>query len=139
MAALGFHVEVASDASELVAASQLVVTTTPAESPLIESTAVQPGTHVTAVGADSPSKQELEVAVLGMSDLVVADSLSQCRERGEISHALRAGVIEEGSVVELGALIAGQVLGRQNEQQITVADLTGVAVQDVQIASAVFI
>ena len=139
MAALGFHVEVASDASELVAASQLIVTTTPAESPLIESTAVQPGTHVTAVGADSPSKQELEVAVLGMSDLVVADSLSQCRERGEISHALRAGAIEEESVVELGALIASQVLGRQNDQQITVADLTGVAVQDVQIASAVLI
>lgn len=138
MTALGFQIEAVPDAVEVAAACQVLVTTTPSEVPLLESAAVQPGTHITAIGADSPSKQELGVAVLGMSDLVVADSLSQCRERGEISHALRAGVIEASAVVELGALIAGQVSGRQNDQQITVADLTGVAVQDVQIASAVF-
>lgn len=134
-----FQVEVAAASSDVAAMCNLIVTTTPAESPLLDRAAVRPGTHITAVGSDSPAKQELDAAILGVSGLVVADSISQCRERGEISHALRAGVIQEAGLVELGALIAGQAPGRQNDQQITVADLTGVAVQDVQIASAVFV
>lgn len=134
-----FRVEAVAETSDVAAVCNLIVTTTPAESPLLDRAAVRPGTHITAVGSDSPAKQELDEAILGVSELVVADSISQCRERGEISHALRAGVIQEAGLVELGALIAGQVPGRQSDQQITVADLTGVAVQDVQIASAVFV
>jgi len=138
MADEGLQVRVAQDTSQLAAQCNLIVTTTPAEAPLLDVGSVRPGTHITAIGADSPAKQELDPAILGASARVVADSIAQCRERGEISHALRGGVIDESGLVELGAVIAGDAPGRQSEADITVADLTGVAVQDVQIASAVF-
>ena len=94
--------------------------------------ALRAGTHVTAVGSDTPTKQELESAVVERADVVVADSLSQCADRGEIHHASNAG-----TVVQLGDIVAGRVAGRTSDDQITVADLTGVAVQDVAIATAV--
>ncbi len=89
-------------------------------------------------GLRHPHKIELEPAILGKADLVVADSIEQCRLRGEIFHALKAGVLEEGDVVELGKVIADPALGRADDPQITIADLTGVAVQDIQIAKAVY-
>jgi len=69
---------------------------------------------------------------------VVADSIEQCRVRGEIFHALEAGVLRDGDAVELGDVITDPGLRRTNDTQITVADLTGVAVQDIQISKAVY-
>jgi ornithine cyclodeaminase len=80
----------------------------------------------------------LDAAILGRADLVVADSISQCLLRGEIHHAIKAGKIAEGDLIELGNIIAGKAVGRCAVQQISVADLTGVAVQDIQIAGAVY-
>ena len=76
--------------------------------------------------------------ILGRADVVVADSISQCLERGEIFHAIEAGVLERDRLVELGNVIADPSLGRTSDDQITVADLTGVAVQDIQISKAVY-
>jgi ornithine cyclodeaminase len=90
------------------------------------------------MGADMAHKQELDPAIVGDADLVVADSLAQCRERGEIAHALRLGLLTPDAVAELGQVIAGQAPGRTSAEQITIADLTGVAVQDIQIARAVY-
>ncbi len=81
---------------------------------------------------------ELEPAILHRADLVVADSVEQCRVRGEIFHALQAGLLRDGDAVELGSIIADPALRRTSDSQITVADLTGVAVQDIQISKAVF-
>ena len=97
-----------------------------------------PGTHITAVGADSPDKQELDGNILSMADAVVADSMAQCLLRGEIHRAIGAGLLKQDEVVELGSVIAGKAEGRTGDEQITVADLTGVAVQDLQIAAAVY-
>ena len=72
------------------------------------------------------------------ANLVVADSISQCLERGEIYQAIKAQKLDQDKVVELGNIIAGKTLGRTSETQITIADLTGVAVQDIQIASMVY-
>lgn len=138
MEALGFEIETTLEPGEVAARANLIVTTTPATEPLLSKDDIRPGTHVTAVGSDTPEKQELDATILQRADLVVADSLSQCRLRGEISQALRAGMIEKSSIAELGTIIAGDAPGRQNDREITVADLTGVAVQDVQIAAAVF-
>jgi ornithine cyclodeaminase len=134
----GFEVETTEDASELLKRCNLVVTCTPATRPLLESRYLRPGTHITAVGSDTPDKQELEAAILGRADVVVADSISQCRIRGEIGQAIMAGSLQEEDVIELGALIYGEGQGRNNQKQITVADLTGVAVQDIQIAKAIY-
>jgi ornithine cyclodeaminase len=93
---------------------------------------------VLAVGADTPDKQELDSDILAKADVVVADSIAQCRLRGEIHKALEAGRIKENKCIELGAIIAGQEKGRTSESQVTVVDLTGVAVQDIEIATAVY-
>jgi len=138
MATAGFTVTTTLDANEILASCELVVTTTPATAPILRTASLRPGTHITAVGSDTAAKQELETGILASADVVVADSRAQCRERGEIHHALAAGVLAEDRVVELGDVIAGRAAGRTVEDQITVADLTGVAVQDIAIASAVF-
>ena len=70
--------------------------------------------------------------------MVVADSISQCLVRGEIHQALEAGMLKKEDLVELGNVISGKAPGRESDDQITVADLTGVAVQDIKIAEAVY-
>jgi len=137
MSAKGYTVETASEPGGVAAEANLIVTTTPATAPLLAADQIRPGTHITAVGSDTPTKQELDVGVLARADLVVGDSILQCRERGEIHHALGAGSLRERDVVELGKILAAETPGRTADDQITVADLTGVAVQDIQIATAV--
>lgn len=129
MTAEGFVVHAASIA-ELCREADLVVTTTPATHPLILPEHVHAGLHITAVGADTPGKREL--GMLHLADRVVVDSLGQCRERGELASA----EVDPSRIVELGRVIAGAA-GRTHADDVTVCDLTGVAVQDVQIATAV--
>jgi ornithine cyclodeaminase len=89
------------------------------------------------MGSDDDGKQELAAALLGRADRVVADSVSQCSEYGECVHAIGAGLLARDDIVELGAVVSGSALGRTSDDQITVADLTGVAVQDIQIAKMI--
>jgi ornithine cyclodeaminase len=132
----GFEVRSTKDSAEL-ATCNLIVTTTPATEPLLSADDVRPGTHINAIGSDAPHKQELDARILARANLVVADSRAQCRERGEIARALDAGVISPDQVSELGDVIAGRAPRRTADDQITVFDSTGVAVQDIQIASAI--
>ena len=89
------------------------------------------------MGSDDHGKQELEAELLARSDRVVADSISQCVDHGECFHAVKESRIKEGSILELGNVIKNPETGRTSEDQITVADLTGVAIQDIQIAKMV--
>jgi ornithine cyclodeaminase len=138
MKAQGFQVGITRNAADILRNCNLVVTNTPAESPLLFADDLQKGTHITAVGSDTPEKQELDAAILNKADVVLADSLSQCLLRGEIHKALEAGMIKEDELIELGEVILGRRAGRTSADQITVADLTGVAVQDIKIATAVY-
>ena len=115
------------------------MTTTPSRAPLLRSDWIRNGTHITAVGADGAGKQELDPAIVARAGVIVVDSIDQCSKYGEISHALAAGLIQPEQLLELGALLdAGQRARDDTDPaQITVADLTGVAVQDVQIAASV--
>jgi ornithine cyclodeaminase len=133
----GFSVATTREAEEVAAVCNLIITATPSTSPLLCADHIRPGTHITAVGSDTPQKQELDPLILGKADLVVADSIPQCLERGEIAKALGAGTLHEKQIVELGEIVSGRERGRTAKEQITVADLTGVAVQDIQIAKAV--
>jgi ornithine cyclodeaminase len=137
MTAEGFAVATTTDLREVMATCDLIVTCTASREPLLLRDQLRPGVHITAVGADSPGKQELDPLILRRAEVVVADSLSQCLERGEIAHAVRSRCVRPDDVVELGAVIAGQAPGRLSEEDITVADLTGVAVQDIEIARTV--
>ena len=131
----GFTVESAADIPSLVDRCRLIVTATPSRTPLVDT--LRPGTHLTAVGADTADKNEVRASVLARADLIVADSISQCRERGEIRHALTAGALDASRLVELGNIVRGLHSGRTTPDQVTIADLTGVAVQDIQIARTV--
>ena len=127
-------IRAAADIDDLCARCNLIVTTTSARSPLLIADQVRPGTHITAMGSDDHGKQELDAAILGKADVVAADSISQCVDHGECLHAVKAGLIKESNIVELGQLIGDPAQGRSNDEQITVADLTGVAIQDIQAA-----
>lgn len=132
-----WSVRAESDIAALAGSCNLIVTTTASTEPLIAARDVQPGTHLTAMGSDTPVKQELDGRVLAEADVVVADSIEQCLLRGEIHQAITAGLLEPADVVELGNVISGAAPGRTDDNQITMADLTGVAVQDLAIATAV--
>ena len=138
MEAIGFRVRTTRDAGEVAAECNLIVTCTPSRKPLLTAAQIKPGTHITAMGSDTPEKQELDPAILRMADRVVVDSLSQARLRGECFKAFEAGAIAPEHVVELGAVIEDPKLRRASDAEITIADLTGVAVQDIQIAKAVW-
>lgn len=134
----GFIVEVTRDTEDIPKQCNLIVTTTPSKIPLIDNIALMKGTHITAIGSDTPEKQELNSMLLKNADIIVVDSIEQCLKRGEIFKAINSGLIREDMVMELGDIISGSVKGRTSEKQISIADLTGVAVQDIKIASAVF-
>ena len=138
MEAQGFAVRTTMDAEEIAATCTLIVTATPSGKPLLRAEMIRKGTHITAMGSDTPEKQELDSAILKMADRVVVDSIRQCLLRGEAFHALEAGLIQRERMVELGAAIHEPNLQRQSDDEITVVDLTGVAVQDIQISKAVW-
>ncbi|HWO17399.1 MAG TPA: hypothetical protein VNO30_01440 [Kofleriaceae bacterium] len=133
----GFTLEATRDLGELMRTCNLIVTTTSARAPLLDRASIRPGTHITAMGADAPGKQELDPQLVARADVVVADSVAQCVDHGEIAAAVRTGLLDPGRVIELGRVIADTALGRTRPDQITIADLTGVAVQDLQIAAHV--
>ena len=134
----GLSIQTTLTGDEIAATCSLIVTATPSHTPLLRAEQIREGTHITAMGADTREKNELDPAILQKADRVVADSIEQCRVRGEIFHALEAGVLVDSDVVELGNVIAHPQLRRASDSQITVADLTGVAVQDIQISKAVY-
>jgi ornithine cyclodeaminase len=130
----GYYVRAAENVEQLCGVSDVLITATPSRQPLVRAEWLRPGMHITAVGADSPGKQELDAACLQRAELVVVDRLSQCAAFGELSHAHAS--IDQTAVVELGAILAGKAAGRTADDQITIADLTGVGFQDTAIASA---
>jgi len=132
----GIDAATASGPEEVCAAADLLITATPSRAPLVRAEWLRPGQHVTALGSDSPGKQELDAACLARADLMVVDRLTQCASFGELRHALDAGVFRADRVhAELGEIVAGLKPGRRNARQITIADLTGVGFQDTAIAS----
>jgi ornithine cyclodeaminase len=130
----GFEIEVVGSPAEVAAGARLIVTTTASRSWLLGAADVQPGTHITAVGADGGGKQELEPRLFACAKVRAVDSLSQCSQYGDSAFALEQGLIQMADLVELGRVIQDPSLGRRSERDISIADLTGVAVQDMAIA-----
>jgi len=117
---------------------RLIVTCTASTTPVLEAAWVARGTHITSAGTGSPEKVELEPALLARADKLVVDRLAQTERYGNLHHALAAGTVTKAKVyAELGDLAAGRRAGRETPDEITVADLTGVGVQDAAIAQAV--
>ena len=131
----GIDVTALSEPREAMRGSDIVVTTTPAEKPILMADWLEPSQHLTAMGSDSEHKNEIDPAVFARATYI-ADRLSQTRILGELHHAIRAGcVTPEQQFAELGAVIAGTAKGRVSAGDITFADLTGTGVQDTAIAN----
>jgi ornithine cyclodeaminase len=130
-------ITVADTLAQAAQKADIIVTTTGATQPLIEDAWVTAGTHITAVGADAPGKQELEVSLVSRANVLVADSIDQCLDHGELSHAFGTGVITRSNVEEIGNVLSALSQGRTNENHVTIADLTGIAAQDIAIAGIV--
>ncbi len=134
---LDIEVEVTTNPETLVQRSQLVVTATSAQSPVLEAGWLHNELHITAVGADQPSKNEIEPASLARADLYVCDRVDQCAAAGELRAARDAGLLLETTPPELGAIIAGRHPGRRSPADITICDLTGTGAQDTAITAHV--
>jgi ornithine cyclodeaminase len=135
---LGYDVWTTLDTRDIPESCNLIVCVTPSKTPLVQLEDVHPGTHITAIGSDTPEKQEVDSRILSQADIVVVDSIPQSELRGEVYKAVTAGVLQAESVLELGNVIVNEDLQRQNDDQLTVFDSTGVAVQDIQVAKAVY-
>jgi alanine dehydrogenase len=118
-------------------AADLVVTVTPGNDVLIEEGALQPGQHVSLMGADGPGKAEIAVGELARVR-VFCDDWEQASHGGETAAAVDAGVLGREDVTELGAVLTGAAPGRQHAEDITVFDSTGLAIQDLAIATAAY-
>jgi ornithine cyclodeaminase len=133
---LGIPVSAVHDPEKAVRDADIIVTTTPSSQPILQSTWLQLGQHITAMGSDAEHKNEIDPAIIAKADLYVADSLKQTRRLGELHHAIESGLVEADAIFsELGSIIAGSAKGRPSPEAITIADLTGTGVQDTAIAT----
>lgn len=135
---LKIEVEAVKDVKAAVLKSDVCVTCTPTRKYFLEKNWVPPGTFVAGVGADNDDKQELDPRLLASSK-VVADILGQCVEIGDLHHAISEGLMGTSEIhAELGEVVAGKKPGRTSEEEITVFDSTGTALQDVAAAAMVY-
>jgi len=138
-AAYGVQARPVAAAQEAVQGMDVVVTTTPSSSPVVQRQWVSPGTHINAIGADAAGKQELEPAILKAAQVVV-DDWAQASHSGEINVALAQGDITQADIYgTLGEVVAGKKPGRQNPEEITVFDSTGLIIQDLALGYAVYL
>jgi ornithine cyclodeaminase len=128
----GVKVTCCASPVEVARSAKLIVTVTPARKPHFRLADVQPGTHINAVGSDSPGKQELDPDILRAASLYLVDSLAQCERLGELQHALDA----KDKAMEIGAFCDHPVTF--DRSGITVADMTGLGVEDLYIAQQMF-
>lgn len=132
------HLPVRSASIEDAAAADVVVTLTPSRSPIVRREWIRPGSHVNAVGADAPGKQELDPSILCRARVFV-DEFEQSIHAGELNVPVAQGQFDADRIVgTLGQLLAGTVKGRTHAEDITVFDSTGLAIQDIACARLIF-
>lgn len=132
-AELGLPFE-AVDLAQLGAQADVIITVTSSFAPTLLSGHVRPGTHLACMGTDTKGKQEVESALLARAR-VFADEVEQAVTIGEAQHAVAQGLIDADAITPLGAVVAGLAPGRTSPQEITLFDGTGVALQDLVVAS----
>lgn len=132
--ATGLKVETVSTTGEMLARSNVVITATPAHAALFSAHQVRPGTHIVALGADTPGKQEVPEALFTRIRHIVCDDVAQCVDHGDAGCAVRAGLIGADRLVMLGDVLSGKVEIERQADDITLADLTGIAAEDIAIS-----
>jgi len=134
VAELGLEYAPQTERQAVAANADILITVTPSQQALVEKSWVRAGTHISAMGADTKGKQELDPALVASAALFV-DEAEQAIIIGECQHAYNAGLITAQSFRgSIGAVIAGLCDGRRTAQEITLFDGTGVALQDLVVA-----
>lgn len=133
---LNLDIRVTLNQEEAARQSSIIVTATASTAPLIRKEWVSKGTHITAVGADAPGKNELESSLVASAGLILADSIKQCSAYGELSQ-LSEETRDGKMVLEIGSLLSEPALYSRDPTDITIADLTGLGVQDAQISASI--
>jgi len=136
MKAKGFKVSTTLNAEDITATCNLIVTATASKAAILPATGLLPGTLIIAMGADTPGKQELDSAILEKADLILLDSHSQCTHHGEIHKAWEDG-LDENLLVEIGDALLNKTHYPRKPDQLIIADLTGIATQDMLISELV--
>ncbi|MGO4566390.1 ectoine utilization protein EutC [Rhizobium sp. 2YAF20] len=127
------------DPQKAITGSQIIVTTTPTNRPIVDASWLEAGQHLTAMGSDAEHKNEIDPMAIKRADVYVADSLKQTRRLGELHHAIEAGLVSgDADFPELGQIVTGAKTGRRSISEITIADLTGTGAQDTAIATVAF-
>ena len=130
---LGLRYVAETERKAVAANADVLITVTPSREALVEKAWIKPGTHISAMGADTKGKQELDPALVAASAIFV-DEIAQSFSIGECQHAYAMGLIGEENVrASMGAVIIGKE-GRLNEDEITLFDGTGVSLQDLVVA-----
>jgi ornithine cyclodeaminase len=119
---------------QLLERCNVVVTATPSAAPLFTADQVRPGTHLVAIGADSPGKQELPTELFRGAAFILTDDHSQCLDHGEFGLAVRAKAVADDADIMLGHVLDGTAKATRQPSSITVVDLTGIAAEDIAIA-----
>jgi alanine dehydrogenase len=135
MRTVGSRIGAEPATAEEALGADLVVTVTPGREIVFGDGSIRPGQHVSLMGADGPGKQEIAVGELARVR-VFCDDWEQASHNGDLVHGVEAGVLEREDVTELGAVLAGNADGRRNDDESTVFDSTGLAIQDLAIALA---
>jgi ornithine cyclodeaminase/alanine dehydrogenase-like protein (mu-crystallin family) len=126
------------DLSRALSETDVLVTCTPSRTAFVRREDVRPGTFIAAVGADDEGKQEIEEALMAAS-VVVVDLMPQAALIGDLHHAIARGLMRAEDVrAELGDVVAGRAPGRGSREEITIFDSTGIALQDLVAAVAVY-
>jgi ornithine cyclodeaminase len=131
----GASVRVSKDAADVGRTSQLVITTTPATKPILMADWLHPALHITCMGSDQSNKNEIDPRALAAADLYVCDRVAQCERLGELRTAREHGFLSDVIPPELGEIVSGVAVGRRNQSDITICDLTGTGAQDTAIAN----
>lgn len=121
---------------DLGAQADVIISITSAFAPSLMDAHVRPGTHIACMGTDTKGKQEVEAALLARAT-VFTDEIAQSITIGEAQHAVAAGLIAQGDIFEIGAVINGTHPGRSTADDITLFDGTGVGLQDLAVASSI--
>ena len=129
------NADVAKNLDEQVSLADIIITTTPATSALFGDNLVKPGTHITAIGADTHGKQELPTSLIESASLLVCDMMSQSLNHGEFQVINDTNLSQK--VLEFGAILSASCAGRTSDNDITIADLTGIAAQDIAITRGI--
>jgi alanine dehydrogenase len=135
---LGLNILPKKNVEDAVKGCDILVTTTPSTQPIVKNEWISEGMHINAIGSDAPGKEELDPEILKRAKIVV-DDIEQAWHSGEINVPAAKGIISKADIyAELGEIIVGKKVGRESDEEITIFDSTGLAIQDLATATLVY-